>query len=95
MKNIVQFMLAALLTVGVASQGKAEAMKMKDGGNRSNSSIRQTTAGCSPSSTFEWLNINNVRTRVNAGGDMWWDLPGGTGSKYYIPANGSATSLFA
>ncbi len=95
MKNIVQFMLAALLTVGVASQGKAEAMKMKDGGNRSNSSIRQTTAGCSPSSTFEWLTINNVRTRINAGGDMWWDLPGGTGSKYYIPANGSATSLYA
>jgi len=26
---------------------------------------------------------------------MWWDLPSGTGSKYYIPANGSATSLFA
>ena len=26
---------------------------------------------------------------------MWWDLPGGTGSKYYIPANGSATSLYA
>ncbi len=95
MKNIVQLMLAALLTVGVASQGKAEAMKMKDGGNRSNNSIRQTTAGCAPSSTFEWLNINNVRTRVNAGGDMWWDLPGGTGSKYFIPANGSATSLFA
>lgn len=78
MKNIVQFMLAALLTVGVASQGKAEAMKMKDGGNRSNSSIRQTTAGCSPSSTFEWLTINNVRTRINAGGghvvgSAWWN----------------------
>ena len=26
---------------------------------------------------------------------MWWDLPGGTGSKYFIPANGSATSLYA
>ena len=26
---------------------------------------------------------------------MWWDLPGGTGAKYYIPANGSATSLYA
>ena len=26
---------------------------------------------------------------------MWWDLPAGTGSKYFIPANGSATSLFA
>ena len=26
---------------------------------------------------------------------MWWDLPGGVGAKYFIPANGSATSLFA
>ena len=64
----------------------------RDKGNRN---LKQTTAGCSPSSAFEWLNINNVRTRINAGGDMWWDLPGGTGSQYYIPANGSATSLYA
>ena len=26
---------------------------------------------------------------------MWWDLPGGIGAQYFIPANGSATSLFA
>ena len=26
---------------------------------------------------------------------MWWDLPGGIGSQYFIPANGSATSLYA
>ena len=54
-----------------------------------------TLAGCTPSSTYAWLNINNARVRVNAGGDMWWDLPGGSGAKYYIPANGSATSLYA
>ena len=57
--------------------------------------IKQTTAGCSPSSAYEWLDVNNVRTRINAGGDMWWDLPGGVGSKYFVPANGSATSLYA
>ena len=26
---------------------------------------------------------------------MWWDLPGGIGAQYFIPANGSATSLYA
>ena len=36
-----------------------------------------------------------LRPRINSGGDMWWDLPAGTGSKYFIPANGSATSLYA
>ena len=57
--------------------------------------LKQNTAGCTPSSTFAWLNINNARVRVNAGGDMWWDLPGGSGAKYYIPANGAATALYA
>ncbi len=92
MKNIFRIMFAALLVVSAVIPGKAEVFKFEDGGNRS---LRQTTAGCSPSSAFEWLDINNVRTRINAGGDMWWDLPSGTGSKYFIPANGSATSLFA
>lgn len=92
MKNIFRIMFVALLVVSATIPGKAEVFKFEDGGNRS---LRQTTAGCSPSSAFEWLDINNVKTRINAGGDMWWDLPSGTGSKYYIPANGAATSLFA
>ena len=93
MKNILRLLFVALLTAGVANSVMAEAyVGLPEKGNRN---LKQTTAGCSPSSAFEWLNINNVRTRINAGGDMWWDLPGGTGAKYYIPANGSATSLFA
>jgi hypothetical protein len=95
MKNIIRLMVAALLLVSVVTPGKAEERKDKNGGSKSYRSMKQTTAGCSPSSAFEWLNINNVRTRINAGGDMWWDLPSGTGAKYYVPASGSATSLFA
>ena len=94
MKNILRLLFVALLIVGVAMPGKAEMFK-GDRGNKGTRNLKQTTAGCSPSSAFEWLNINNVRTRINAGGDMWWDLPGGIGSQYYIPANGSATSLYA
>lgn len=93
MKNIVRLMFAALLVIAAVIPGNAEVYKFEDGGNTR--SLKQTTAGCSPSSAFEWLDINNVKTRINAGGDMWWDLPSGTGSKYYIPANGAATSLFA
>ena len=93
MKNILRLLFVALLTAGVANSVMATAyVGLPEKGNRN---LKQTTAGCSPSSAFEWLNVNNVRTRINAGGDMWWDLPGGTGAKYYIPANGSATSLFA
>ena len=93
MKNILRLLFVALIIAGAANSGKAEMFVGR--GDRGQRNLKQTTAGCSPSSAFEWLNINNVRTRINAGGDMWWDLPGGTGSKYYIPANGSATSLYA
>lgn len=92
MKNIFRILLAALIMVGAVIPGKAEMYKYEQQGKGQRA---QTAAGCTPSSSFEWLDINNVRTRINSGGDMWWDLPAGTGSKYFIPANGSATSLFA
>ena len=86
-------MFAALLIVSAVIPGKAEMYKYEQSGGKGQRA--QTAAGCTPSSSFDWLDINNVKTRINSGGDMWWDLPSGTGSKYYIPANGSATSLFA
>ena len=92
MKNIVHVTLAALLIFSAVIPGKAEKYHFEDQGKGQRA---QTAAGCTPSSSFEWLDINNVKTRINAGGDMWWDLPGGVGSKYFIPANGAATSLYA
>ena len=93
MKNIFRLLFAVLFTISAAIPGKAEMYKYEQDGGKNQRA--QTAAGCTPSSAFEWLDINNVRTRINAGGDMWWDLPSGTGSKYFIPANGSATSLYA
>ena len=91
MKNIIRLLIVAFL---IASVTEVRSEQNPYPGQQVRS-LKQTTAGCTPSSTFAWLNINNARVRVNAGGDMWWDLPGGSGSKYYIPSNGSATSLFA
>ncbi len=95
MKNITRLLFVALLMMGVTIPGKAHVWVGDGESSKGSRELKQTTAGCSPSSAFEWLNINNVRTRYNAGGDMWWDLPGGIGAQYFIPANGSATSLFA
>ena len=91
MKTIIRLLIVAFLFLNV-TEVRAEKVKMADKKSRT---LRGTTAGCTPSSTFAWLNINNARVRVNAGGDMWWDLPGGTGAKYYIPASSSSTSLYA
>ena len=91
MKTIIRLLTVAFLIASV-TEVRAEKVQMNGPQTRN---LKQTTAGCTPSSTFAWLNINNARVRVNAGGDMWWDLPGGSGAKYFIPANGSATSMFA
>ena len=91
MKTIFRLLTVAFLIASV-TEVRAEKVQMNGPQTRN---LKQTTAGCTPSSTYAWLNINNARVRVNAGGDMWWDLPGGSGAKYYIPANGSATSLYA
>ena len=91
MKTIIRLLTVAFLIASV-TEVRAEKVQMNGPKTRH---LKQTTAGCTPSSTFAWLNINNARVRVNAAGDMWWDLPGGSGAKYYIPANGSATSLYA
>ncbi len=92
MNNITRALIIVFISAAFITQLNAEEYKYwkKQGTN-----LKETTAGCAPAAGFDWLDINNVRARINTGGDMWWDLPGGVGAKYYIPANGTATSLFA
>lgn len=93
MKNIIRTWMIVFISLVFFNQLVGEEFykdKAKQGSN-----LKQTTAGCSPSSAYDWLNINNVKARINTGGDMWWDLPGGVGSKYFIPKEGTATSLFS
>ncbi|MAQ70401.1 MAG: hypothetical protein CMD23_04830, partial [Flavobacteriales bacterium] len=42
--------------------------------NNSNNNFRIIAAGCLAATAQTELNINNVRTTILAGGDMWWDL---------------------
>lgn len=63
--------------------------------NKSANHVKSTAAGCAQATSYRFLDINNVRARINTGGDMWWDLPGGVGSKYFVPAEGTATSMFS
>ncbi|HOC16169.1 MAG TPA: T9SS type A sorting domain-containing protein [Bacteroidales bacterium] len=58
--------------------------------------VKASTAGCTAASAYQFLDINNVRCRINTGGDMWWNLDTGAGSRgqYFIPANTTKSSLF-
>ena len=55
-------------------------------------SAKINDGGCSPSDSKIDLDINNVRTKILGGGDMWWDL---NQVKYEIPKNSKKHSLFA
>ena len=62
--------------------------------NFQNSGTNKTKAeACVPASGSTELTINNVRCRINTGGDMWWDLQ--DNPKYFIPKNTTHTSMFS
>ena len=60
--------------------------------SNSNDNYRIIAAGCLAATAQTELNINNVRTTILAGGDMWWDLDNG---KYEIPKDSDKHSMFA
>jgi len=53
---------------------------------------QKVLAGCNKTTSKADLDINNVRTTILAGGDLWWDLDNG---KYEIPKNGGKHCVFA
>ena len=57
------------------------------------SNARVGAAGCLPGKSSTDLDLNNVRARINTGGDMWWDLQ--AKAEYYIPKATTKTSMFS
>jgi hypothetical protein len=92
MRNIYRFL--SVLLIGLLLTGVTFSREFV-GSQKNASAIKSTAAGCSAASGFRFLDINNIRCRINTGGDMWWDLPGGIGAQYYIPKTGTATSMFS
>jgi hypothetical protein len=54
--------------------------------------LKSTAAGCLPGAGFKYLDINNVRTRINTGGDMWWNFEV---ADYEIPRGSGKMSMFS
>lgn len=57
-----------------------------------NLNSHRVLAGCNKTTSKADLDINNVRTTLLAGGDLWWDLDNG---KYEIPKNSAKNCVFA
>ncbi len=48
---------------------------------------------CKAATAFNYLDLNNVRCRINTGGDMWWDLQ--SLPQYEIPKGSKKHSMFS
>ena len=87
-KNIKQIIILsiAFFTTGLMAKENVE--------NNSPAVVVNTkvAAGCNPSTSQTDLDVNNIRTTIMAGGDMWWNL---SDARYEIPKDGNKHSMFA
>jgi len=56
--------------------------------------LKTTASGCTPATANIDLDINNVRSRLMTGGDMWWDQ-GTRNAAYEVPKGSKKTALYA
>jgi len=92
MKSLLRLSLLGLITLLVP--GLLHADKVRNvGGNKNAAPQKAMAAGCLPATGVSELNLNNVRARINTGGDMWWDLQGV--ARYEVPKNSGKMSMFS
>ncbi len=70
-------------------------MAYKNPGDKKNNNSQKnvSAAGCLPATAARDLDLNNVRARINTGGDMWWDLQGT--AEYEVPKDSRKTAMFS
>lgn len=69
------------------------AHKVPDANLKSSTASGNKAAGCVPATGKMDLSLNNVKARINTGGDMWWDLQGN--ALYEVPKGSGKMSMFS
>ncbi len=90
--KIILSLLTFILIIFSSSVSLAKKREVKGKAAETTKSVKETAAGCLPASDFRYLDINNVRARINTFGDMWWD---GEVGKYEVPKGTGKTSMFS
>jgi len=91
MKNVKSIGLAALLLVPFAMQARPVVnINPKSKQVNQDNRMNMFANTCEPASQSADLDINNVRTKILNGGDMWWDL---NNPKYEIPKVSDANTV--
>ena len=94
MKNIIRTLMVMSAIFLFFRDSYADKDRSLGSHNTNSGSVNKVKAeGCSPATGCMDLDLNNVRARINTGGDMWWDLQ--NVSEYYIPKNTKKTSMFS
>jgi len=87
MKKINNLLLTILVLVAFSELGSARMNVIKTGKTvtkeRAGAILKKSAADCANPTADAFLNINNVRTTLQNGGDLWWDLVGSP--KYEVP----------
>lgn len=95
MKKII-ILLSVLCSINIYGREKASGERQS---SQVNNLSQRIMSGCSAPKAAQELWINNVRTIIYSGGDMWWDLQGNGNAYYIVPAtanrNNGISSIFA
>jgi len=85
MKIIYNIFLSLIIVAFVFNSASARKNIAKVGkqDNRASAILKKSAADCAAPTESAFLNINNVKARLQNGGDMWWDLVGAP--QYEVP----------
>jgi hypothetical protein len=84
MKNMIKLnkhLLIAAATLSVLTVSSRE----KQGSVLKTSNVHKVASGCTAPQSAAELAVNNVRTIIFSGSDMWWDLFGNGNAYYVVP----------
>ncbi len=84
MKNIIKINKSLLLVAFTAAAFSLQAKEIQ-GITKKVSSVQKVMAGCTTPQSSAELSVNNVRTIIFSGSDMWWDLFGSSNAWYAVP----------
>jgi len=82
-----------LLIAAIALSALSANAKEKYGVGARTAAPQKVLAGCSPAQASAELAVNNVRTLIFSGSDMWWDLFGTQNARYTIPKGEDLSKL--
>ncbi len=85
MKTDLLKILTFFLSLSIPILGFAESSKNTSGKTTNSNSMSTSSAQCARSTSREVLEINNVRTTLHNGGDMWYTVTSPTAARYEIP----------